>query len=61
MDYYNYKLIIKMKQQEIERLSKDAWRYSHVRQESLLSRLVKKFTAKKKAHNQKQRVCLCKC
>lgn len=61
MDYYNYEMIIKTKQQEIERLSKEAWKYSYVGQDSFITRMVRKFTAVSRVNKKNQCVCICDC
>lgn len=64
MDYYNYELIIKTKQQEIERMSNEAWKFANSNEESLFRKLVTKISSVKEASKpskQNQCVCLCEC
>ncbi|MCM3708799.1 hypothetical protein [Cytobacillus firmus] len=64
MDYYNYELIIKTKQQEIERMSNEAWKFANSNEESIFIKLVTKFSSVKEASEpskQNQCVCICEC
>ncbi|PWW17082.1 hypothetical protein DFO73_13212 [Cytobacillus oceanisediminis] len=62
MDYYNYELILKTKQQEIERMSNEAWKFATLREESFFSKLIRKFSSvKKTAEPSKQNQCICIC
>lgn len=64
MDYYNYELIIKTKQQEIERMSNEAWKYAITSEESFFRKLVTKFSSVKRTavpSKQNQCVCICEC
>ncbi|MBN8203182.1 hypothetical protein [Bacillus sp. NTK034] len=64
MDYYNYELIIKTKQQEIERMSNEAWKFANSNGESFFRKLGTKFSSVKEVSEQSKQnqcVCICEC
>ncbi|EWG08478.1 hypothetical protein [Cytobacillus firmus] len=64
MDYYNYELIIKAHQQEIERMSNEAWKFAKISEDSFFRKLVRKFSSVKETaepSKQNQCVCICEC
>jgi hypothetical protein len=64
MYHYNYGLLVKEKQQEIEKISQEKWKYKDLKQESLLKKIVKKlslFKISKQQSKQNNCACICEC
>jgi hypothetical protein len=44
MIHYNYGVLVNVKQKEIEKKSSEAWKFSVLNQDSLLSKMLQKFS-----------------
>jgi hypothetical protein len=65
MYHYDFEVLVREKQKEIEKISNEAWKFANVNKESFLQKRVRKFTytknAKTELSNQNNCVCYCEC
>lgn len=52
MYHYQYSVLIREKQKEVEKISNEAWKYADFKQESLLKKAFRKFSVKKMGEQQ---------